>query len=364
MDTRPKLLTIQVLRGIAASMVALGHATIEVPKLARFVGPVTTFNYGFGVDIFFAISGFIMMYTASESFGSAAGRKKFVLARLTRIVPIYWLLTTAVLAIALMAPAIFNSPTPTAQVLFGSYFFLPVPNAIGQAQPILAVGWTLNYEMMFYTLFTLAMFLPRRLGAPILLGLLALLGIVGAVARPGSVMLAFWTNSIILEFGFGIAIALICPWLARASRQTGVALMAAGFAFFVAMHFGPDTTQMPRFVINGIPAAVIVLGGVICDLRQRSIAIAPLILLGDASYSLYLSHMFSVRGVRMLWNLLHLPPLVPLFCLAAFVVAVIVGLVLAMGIELPLHRFARRRLSGIRAPVPTPAPIEVAHEPS
>jgi len=364
METRPKLLTIQVLRGIAASMVALGHAMIEVPKLAGFAGPVTTFNHGFGVDIFFAISGFIMMYTAGEGFGSAAGRKKFVLARLTRIVPIYWLLTTAVLAITLMAPAIFNSPTPTLQVLFGSYFFLPVPNAVGEAQPILAVGWTLNYEMMFYTLFALAMFLPRRLGAPILLGLLALLAIVGAVIRPGSVMLAFWTNSIILEFGFGIAIALICPWLARASRQTGVALMAAGFAFFVAMHFGPDTAQMPRFVINGIPAAVIVVGGVICDLRHRSIAIAPLILLGDASYSLYLSHMFSVRGVRIAWNILHLPPVAPLFCLAAFVVAVIVGLALALSFELPLHRFARRRLSGIRVSVPTPAPIEVAREPS
>lgn len=364
MEFRPKLLTIQVLRGIAASMVALGHATIEVPKLAGFAGPVTTFNYGFGVDIFFVISGFIMMYTASEGFGSARGRKKFAVARLTRIVPVYWILTTALLVLTYFAPAIFNSPRPTAAVLLGSYFFLPMPNAAGQGLPILAVGWTLNFEMMFYALFVAAMFLPRRLGVPALLGALALLAVIGAMSQPSSVMLAFWTNSIILEFGFGILIALICPWLARTGQRVGIALMTAGFAFFVAMHFSSASGLPPRFIIDGLPAAVIVMGGVICDLRRRSIAIAPLILLGDASYSLYLSHMFAVRGTRVFWNMLHLPPIVPLFCFAAFAMAVMAGIALALSFELPLHRVARRRLSAIFAPASIPAAIEVVHEPT
>ena len=232
--------------------------------------------------------------------------------------------------------------------MIGSYFFLPLPNAAGQTLPILAPGWTLNYEMLFYALFAAAMVLPRRLGIPALLGVLALIAIAGAVARPSSAILAFWSNSIVLEFGFGILIALGCGALARIGRAAGVALLMAGFVGYAALHFVRLPADLPRFVLNGLPAALIVAGGVICDLRGRSLAIAPLILLGDASYSLYLSHMFSVRGVRMAWNLLHLPPVAPLFWIAAFVVAVLLASAVAFSFELPLHRAMSRRLAGDR----------------
>lgn len=347
MNRPTTLLTVQVLRALAALIVVIGHATIELPRLDGFSADgFETFNYGFGVDVFFVISGFIMIHTAGAAFGSPGAGRDFMVARIIRIVPIYWLLTTGLLAAALVLPSLFNSPTPTLASILGSYFFIPVANAAGDPLPILALGWTLNYEMFFYLLFACAMVLPRRAAIVTLLLVLALVAAIGAIVRPDNVVLKFWTDSIILEFAFGILIGVAKSRLRTTAPFVGALLLLAGAALFVANHF--HGVALPRFLLSGVPAALIVTGAVILDLAGKPVAPRALVILGGASYSLYLSHMYVVRVVRIAWNQIGLGPSPILFCTLVVVLACGAALMLAYLIELPSHRWLRSRLKSVR----------------
>lgn len=125
--------SIQALRGIAAMAVVVGHSAI--------------FTRGtFGVDIFFVVSGFIMMYVTQSS------AKHFLVKRLIRIVPLYWLVTAA--RFALSPSPIYSQPFNWTLFVESLLFFPDFK--FHNSQPIFNVGWTLNHEMAFYLLFTAA----------------------------------------------------------------------------------------------------------------------------------------------------------------------------------------------------------------
>jgi exopolysaccharide production protein ExoZ len=113
-----------------------------------------TFGGG-GVDIFFVISGFIMVYTTQSHH---VGPFSFFVNRVVRIVPIYWLLTLAVFTLAVIAPHLLGATRAAPSELLKSLLFIPFAKSNGAVQPILFLGWTLNYEMFFYMLFALGPF--------------------------------------------------------------------------------------------------------------------------------------------------------------------------------------------------------------
>src|SRR5207237_5929129 len=101
----------------------------------------------------------------------------FLGRRIARIVPIYWTVTTIYLAVALSAPSLLNSEFLGAGGVLASYLFIPVTRPDGLVQPLYGLGWTLNYEMFFYVLFSLAVAWPRRRAVPALMLALAGLGL-------------------------------------------------------------------------------------------------------------------------------------------------------------------------------------------
>jgi exopolysaccharide production protein ExoZ len=127
-----QLKSIQILRAAAALGVLLDHAGRWLD-----VAPIVDIGAA-GVDLFFVISGFIMVYTSERLFGQTGAPQRFLARRIIRIVPLYWTLT------AFAALVLFGFGPNT----LGSYLFIPTHRG-----PILTVGWTLNYEMMFYSLF-------------------------------------------------------------------------------------------------------------------------------------------------------------------------------------------------------------------
>src|SRR6185437_14170487 len=131
---------IQALRAIAALLVVFVHLAVPVAALG-----VAPFGAG-GVDLFFVISGFIMVYT---TVGRPISGAEFLGRRIVRIVPLYWLLTLAVFGIALIAPTLLQFTTASWGQLLKSLFFIPFAKANGDVQPVLFLGWTLNYEMFF-----------------------------------------------------------------------------------------------------------------------------------------------------------------------------------------------------------------------
>lgn len=285
---RPKQLpSLQVLRFIAAFMVVLFHVGVGIAE--EFQLPGNVFGVGAsGVDIFFVLSGFVIAYTTDTDRGAGY----FAIRRIARIVPLYWFLTTAIIAIALVLPQLLNSTTVTPEAVIKSYLFIPYDKASGAMQPILFLGWTLCYEMFFYGIFTLAILGTGRyapLSASIAIGLIVLAGVL----FPGGPRLwQFYSNPVMLEFMLGVGLWLAfsrAPRLLEGSLPLAVALVAAGI-FSYAVDLG-----LPWPASSALPAGLVV-AGFLC-LRLPAIwPVSLLVLLGDASYSLYLSHPYIIQA--------------------------------------------------------------------
>ena len=139
MPNTSKDYSIELLRFLAATAVVFVHI------------PIVKFG-NIGVDIFFAISGFVMMLSTESS------SKNFFLKRIIRVAPTYYIFTLGVFFSALIAPSVLNNTTADFSQLVQSFLFVPFDkNGVGH-YPILFLGWTLNYEMYFYLLFALALF--------------------------------------------------------------------------------------------------------------------------------------------------------------------------------------------------------------
>ncbi|MBA3897949.1 MAG: acyltransferase, partial [Sphingomonadaceae bacterium] len=154
----------------------------------------------FGVDIFFVLSGFIIAHvTARDPRGFAA-------KRLIRVLPLYWLATLAVFAAARAAPALFAATDPSWLNLARSLLFIPYARPDGVVQPLLFLGWTLNYELLFYAIFALALAVGGTRASLVAVALLVALTMVGLAIPPDLTALHFWTRPILLEFALGIGV--------------------------------------------------------------------------------------------------------------------------------------------------------------
>ena len=140
----------------AALLVVFVHLDELLPRLG-----LPLFG-GAGVDIFFVISGFIMVHTTMDR--DDVTPWSFMAGRISRIVPAYWVATFAVFGIALVAPSLLRTPHLPVGELLQSLAFIPFVKDSGLTQPLLFVGWTLNYERFFYLVFAMGLgSSPRRI---------------------------------------------------------------------------------------------------------------------------------------------------------------------------------------------------------
>ena len=344
--------SLQILRFAAASMVLAHHLLLEIatPRLAMPVSDPIGFEWSIGVDIFFMVSGFIMCFLTWGHFGEKGYWAEFLRRRFVRVVPLYWLFTSLMLALIVLAPQVISHSDVSAGRIVSSYLFYPWPRAGGDVYPILGLGWTLNYEMLFYLAYAAALLFPRRLGLCGITARFLLATTFGRFAPAGWVALRFWTDPIILEFLLGVLLGWAylrgwrLGWVARAT------LIVTGVGLSVAMTRLGLTNHVDRDLWGGAPAFLIAAGAV---LGQRAARVGPLgpvtrlfVLCGDASYALYLSHMFILRALTTVWAKSHLHhPMAYLVCGMVLSTAAAVGVYL--WVERPvlslLKRFIRPR---------------------
>lgn len=301
-----KLVHLQILRALAALSVAMLHAQHDAQSLAERAGrafaPISAFPWEAGVDVFFVISGFIMVHASGRLFGLPEARRLFLARRIARIVPVYWAVTSAYLAIALLAPAALNPEFLGWGRVVASYLFIPVPRPDGLVQPLYGLGWTLNYEMFFYVLFALAIARPRTQAVLALSAALVGLVALGRFAGPLPQPLGFWSDPIVLEFVYGMGLALLHAHGARLVSVARAGLAAAAVAALAAAAVAaPDWAAADRFLAYGLPAAALVAAVALGRERPQAGPLARFgAALGDASYALYLVHPFAIRAGREL----------------------------------------------------------------
>ncbi|ALK08670.1 acyltransferase family protein [Blastochloris viridis] len=330
---------IQALRAVAALGVVVFHAA---PR------GQASFALGMaGVDIFFVISGFIMWTITRRGTTPAA----FMVDRVYRIVPLYWL-ATLVLALGTLL-SLFPRMHVSASALVTSLFFIPhlSESVPGEIYPILAQGWTLNYEMFFYLIFAGFLLFSRTVQGIGLIGVLSSLVVLGVALSPDNDQFRFWTNSIVLEFAYGVAIGWCVSAGCLRGRALGLALIAGAVAGFAAV--GVLGWSAPRALVFGLPSLLLVAGVVALELGGATLAFRPLTVIGDASYSIYLFHTFAISVAFKLFGGLSGAAAIA-FAIAASIAA---GVAVHLAVERPLARLKPRKARAPAAGATPPQPV-------
>ncbi len=311
-----QILSVQMLRALAALMVVAGHvqaqAIYDAAKLGGSFTPSHILPWGAGVDLFFLISGFIMVVSSEKLFAAPRAPLTFFSRRLARIVPLYWAFSTLYLLTAAYFAATDGKRFPAWPDIVASYAFWPVDMfGDGYPRPFYTLGWTLNFEMFFYALFAVFILFPRGKAVSCVAAVLAAAVTLGLLFTPSFVPFAFWSQPIVLEFAAGMGIALLYRKGVALSGPARLCLFLGGcFALMFdgmdAAHQGVEwitPNDLRRVLSWGLPAAAMLAAAVLKPQKPHSEGrlASGAVLLGDASYALYLVHPFVIVGLNKLW---------------------------------------------------------------
>jgi peptidoglycan/LPS O-acetylase OafA/YrhL len=336
------LSTIQTLRGVAALMVAIAHLhSVE----NRFGGAPLLGNWalaGFGgVDLFFVISGFVMVWVTRADQGKPAALPGFWFARLARIYPLWWLVLSALVAVWMVKPEWVYSSHDSSPELWKSYLLVP-----DKELPLHAVGWTLIHELWFYLAFGLMLLLPAR-WFPAALAVWAIVTAATAFVwpTPENPYVALIRHPLTLEFILGAVVGLLAQRrvfpVSRLMVQFGAFWMLISALALRENAPAMFSQEWPRLFYFGFPAALLVWGCV--GLEQDGYKSPTWSKsLGDWSYALYLIHVPVFAALGRLGAPLSRPgPLDNLILLtAALAAAIIAAWILHVGFDRPIQRLA------------------------
>lgn len=326
------------LKALAALEVVVCHSDLAVK---HFSGSLIARSWylplsGIGVEVFFVVSGYLICLRAP----AYANALSFLRARLLRLMPLYALFTGLAVAARLINPAwAWNRWDVSAGTIIGSFLILPQPH-----YPIVGVGWSLEHEVIFYALVALLILATRLAGeAPVWFGLALFgLGWCGALVGIAPSDAAWYLHPVsVLMTGFAAG------WLYRCHEvdgRVGVAwLLMACLAVTVTLSLGTDPANTERSLrLTGASALVILFVALRDTILRLPFADRILFPLGLATYSIYLSHWFTMSALGKAVGRLRLPESAQLpVRLAVIAVAVGVGLLVYRLLERPLDRWLR-----------------------
>ena len=290
------------MRALAALLVVFHHAQEQLGGVRDLIG--SDFGVG-GVDIFFVISGFVMFYTTGRAPLTAGA---FMARRIVRIVPLYWFMTVLTALLLLAAPHLVANSRFTLPSFIQSLLFWPHvnPGKDGSLHPMLKLGWTLNFEMFFYLAFAAALRLRPSLRLAALAVWFSLVVALAVVGRDAPPPVAVWGDSIVYEFLLGGLFALV--WRSPAARRVPLTALCIVFVAGLIALVALSELPMVRLINRGIPALFMVGSILLIEQKlRRPIEVPLLMYLGDASYSIYLAHLYAIVFFRVAWARLHLP---------------------------------------------------------
>ncbi|TDK39823.1 acyltransferase [Rhizobium deserti] len=326
----PTLFSIQYLRALAALAVVIFHAG-ERSGVHFTIGAA-------GVDVFFVVSGFIMMAMSNSR---PMRPSSFLRNRLLRIAPSYWAATILMIVGALVG--LFPNLHIGLGHTIASFLFIPLPSpSNGQTWPVLVQGWTLNYEIFFYAVFAITLLAGARLRLVALAAVFGLLVLAGLLLQPENPIIAFYTAPVILEFVAGAAIAKLWRHGSLPPASVGIMLAVtavAGFSAIQALKLEFDAWSC------GPLAVMLVIGALSVETRGRLPNLPMLTYLGDASYSIYLWHTFAISIALKAGAVLGIPT--PLLLSTGIVAGVLAGILAYESFERPMQFLLKGQRSAL-----------------
>lgn len=275
---------IQVLRAFAAISVVAVHSLLGIQSYGFQSFNKLIFE-DFGVDIFFVISGFIMVFIQNNYKRNSID---FFIQRVKRILPTYLIYNFLILLLFFLFPLMFNTLKINFDHFVLSLFFLSQPILLNK--PVITAGWTLEYEMFFYFIFAIFIIIKNlkffHFSISIFIILLSYAGLI---------------NLLFIEFLFGMLIGIIYIYNSKSKKKFlqnySYFFLIAGFLSLVASFL--VSLDIHRIVKYGIPAGLIVLGSIF----SKQILNKYIIFIGNASFSIYLSQAFSIPAILKLFKI-------------------------------------------------------------
>jgi len=286
---------LQALRGIAALLVLWQHTRVPLSILSpssnqtifQFFGPI-------GVDLFFIISGYVISLTALKKHH---GPVDFFFARLGRVVPLYLLVSLFWIGIACLG----HSRTLSFPSIWNGVFYLPIFDFDRYTSPPLDIGWTLSFEMWFYSAFALLLNFWNPKKVALLLPMLFLAGTGIITCYHGSWFFpCFMFHPFVVEFGLGCLIFLSQPWIVGKSPYLLILLGSFYFlSFSLRTNFLGNPESMlqnqahlawERVIFWGLPMALLAAGLIALEVEMKIVLPEVIVWIGGFSYSLYLTH--------------------------------------------------------------------------
>jgi len=337
------LYRLQKIRAFAAQAVIIFHA-FEFVKSSSDMDLPHLYVGKFVLDIFFVMSGLIMVYATNPN-ETASG---FFIRRVARVFPLYWGATLLCVLVTMAVPWMFTNTDLSPWAIFTSFAYIPDRDVAGNIQPILFVGWSLNMEMAFYSLYALSLLLPKRWQLPVLMSTLTVIAAACAWLLPKNVLTEFYGSQYLVEFAAGCAIGIalrnprVGEWVKR-TPMWPVALLST--AVFVLA-----SVYMPKhwFGITMISAGCtgLMFSAAAADLFRKPAKKDISVLIGDATYSAYILHPFLIPpfGIIALKLMGETGVMVFVYTSMCVIVATLISLVTYLYYEMPMNTIVRRWL--------------------
>ncbi|MFK3796982.1 acyltransferase family protein [Pseudomonas sp. NPDC088444] len=300
-----RIYSLQGLRGVAVLGVVLFHMTAVEHKYSGgdiLLPPLLDF-FQLGVDLFFIISGFVMVIVSRGRFRKIAESKRFLFNRVSRIYPTYWLYYGLTLAVVLVQPNMVNSTHGSSNLLM-SFLLLPNDKVL-----LVMVAWSLVFELWFYLVFT-GLMLFRERWLPAFLALWAVLLVAfNSVEnwQDYNAALRIILHPYSLEFIIGVALALLFYSRHCARISTPMIFVALAVALIpgvglIGYYRLFDDQGLVRMFSVGAVFGVLVLGLALLE-RRHYLHMPPfLVAVGDMSYTVYLSHLLVLGVIGRFWQ--------------------------------------------------------------
>ncbi|MDF9756052.1 acyltransferase family protein [Pseudomonas hunanensis] len=325
--------SIQILRALAAWAVVFHHY-LQITYDFTLTDPLSTLfhRYGaIGVDLFFVISGFVIYLSATRQ---SVTPLEFATHRIARIAPAYWLFTALTAAVLVYLPGVIPLTVFEPIFFLKSLFFIPAMNPSGIGYfPLMTVGWTLNYEMAFYTVFFGSLFLPARFRiAALVLGILVLRKLLPEAGGA----FEFYKNKIIYEFLFGVLIGVLYQRGALNAIASWAAVGLLAIALYIMAKAG-EATHTP--FQSGLPCALIVIAALSQEHRMKNMT--RLNALGNWSYSTYLCHIPILSLMLVVQKNMALPPALSL--IGSIILITLVSAASFNLVERPIAKYMKKK---------------------
>ena len=342
-----KLNLLQVYRGIAAILVVMVHLTI---KSAENLNQVTFFNLfqaGWsGVDYFFVLSGFIMVYVHRSAIGKPEQLKSFLVKRAVRIYPIYWIVTLIALCLFLVIAGFAHYQDLSLGYVIMSLLLIPQKD-----KAILEVAGTLMYEINFYLLFSIAIWLKPKHSVPLIAAwlLVTILNYRKIIKFPhDSFLLETVFGNLNLELVLGcLAAYIVIKYNNNIGKYRWILFGIANLGYVI---LGILTSWgyigFGRIHTFGVLAALLIIAATSIDLNDSPKVPKILTYLGDASYSIYLTHLPVITAITKIMQKANLAKYFDSFFAPALLAlfAVVFGCLFYSLIEKPLTAYLRKNV--------------------